>query len=67
MTENKIIKKLRNKIPHMGDRFVSYTALLHSCWPSSYNGNVVQPTQKRFNSAYLQNKFCICQKIASNT
>ena len=30
-----------------------------SCCPSSYNGNLVPPTQKRFNSAYLQNLICI--------
>ena len=40
---------------------------LRSCWPSSYNWNLVQPTQKRFNSAYFQNKFCICRKMSSNT
>ena len=38
-----------------------------SCWPSSQIGNLVQPTQKLFNSAYLQNKFCICRKIPNNT
>ena len=30
-------------------------------------GPLLQPTQKWFNSAYLQNKFRICIKIASNT
>ena len=38
-----------------------------SCWPAHIMGILFQPTHKRFNSAYLQNKFCICRKIPSNT
>ena len=34
-----------------------------SCCPSSYNGKLVPPTQKRLISAYLQNKCCIFRKI----
>ena len=37
-----------------------------SCWSSMLNGIRPEPTHKRFNSAYLQNKFPICRKIYSN-
>ena len=46
---------------------ILYTALAPCLLASSNNGNLVQPTQKRFNSAYLQNKFCICRTIPSHT
>ena len=38
-----------------------------SCWSSMFNGIRPEPTNKRFNSAYLQIKFLICRKIHSNT
>ena len=44
----------------------AYTALAQFLLASSYIGNLLQPTHKRFNSAYLQNTFCICS-IPSNT
>ena len=38
-----------------------------SCWSSMFNGVRPEPTNKRFNSAYLQIKFLICRKTHSNT
>ena len=38
-----------------------------SCWSSMFNGIRPEPTNKPFNSAYLQIKFLICRKIHSNT
>ena len=51
-------------------RYMLYLYLMHNNllvqpWPSSCQ--FLQPTHKRFNSAYLQNQFCICRKIPSNT
>ena len=45
----------------------AYTALVQFLLASSWNGNLLEPSYKRFNSAYLLNKFCICWKIPSHT
>ena len=42
-------------------------AVWSSCWSSMFNGIRPVPTNKRFNSAYLQIKYLICRKIHSNT
>ena len=42
-------------------------AVRSSCSSSMFNGIRLEPTNKRFNSAYLQNKYLICRKIHSNT
>ena len=38
-----------------------------SCWSSMFNGIWPEPTNKPFNSAYLQIKYLILRKIHSNT
>ena len=38
-----------------------------SCWSSMYNGIRPEPTDKRFNSAYLEIKYLILRKIHSTT
>ena len=38
-----------------------------SCFSSMFNGIWPEPTNKRFNSAYLQIKYLIFRKIQSNT
>ena len=38
-----------------------------SCWSLMFNGIWPDPTNKRFNSAYLQIKYLIFRKIQSNT
>ena len=44
-----------------------YIALAQFLLINSYNGNLLQPTYKRFNSAYLQNYFCISRTNPSNS